>query len=386
MRAMDFELPEEMRMLQATLRRFVDTELIPIERQAYDGDMLKLDVRARLETCVKELGLWMYGIPVEYGGMGLGLLARVLIQEQLGRSIAIPYRKPSIFGPEPNGALFEASPHLKEKYLKPCLEGKIRMCFMQTEPDAGSDPANMKTRAVRDGDHYVVNGYKRFITNAGIAQCGQLLAVTDPAKGARGGISAFVVDMDAPGLNLVRQQQTMMDDQPWEVALDDVRIPAENLVGKEGDGFKFGQQYLIYGRMRHGAKALGTSERCLELAIEYAKQRVTFGQPLANRQSVQESMVNCWMELQAARLLLYRTAWRFDHGEDIRYDHYMCKVMLDEMAFRIVDRCMQVFGGIGFTTDLPIEKFWRDQRSLVTTEGPPEVMRMALARHVFRIY
>jgi len=383
---MDFELPEEYRTLKQQLRRFVDTEIIPVERDAYDGDMLKPEMRERFEARVKELGLWMFGVPEAFGGQGLGLLARTIIFEEMGRTIAIPFRKPGIFGPEPNGALYEASDYIKEKYLQPVLRGEKRMCFMQTEPDAGSDPGSMRTTAVRDGDHYVINGYKRFITNAGIAQFGQLLAATDRSKGSRGGISAFIVDMDTPGLKLVRQQQTMMDDRPWEVALDNVRVPVVNRIGEEGDGFKYGQRYLVYGRMKHGARALGVSERCLELAVPYAKQRIIFGRPLAERQSIQWKLVDSWMELEAARLLLYRTAWRFDQGQDIRYDHYMCKVHLDEMAFRIVDRCMQIFGGVGFTTDLPIEKFWRDQRSLVTTEGAPEVMRMALSRHVLRQY
>ena len=383
---MDFELPEELRMLKKQLRRFVDTEIIPIERDAYEGDMLKADVRARLEARVKELGLWMFSVPKEYGGLGLGLLARTVIYEEMGRTIAIPYRKPNIFGPEPSGSLYEASDYIKENYLMPVLRGEKRMCFMQTEPDAGSDPGSMRTTAVRDGNHYVINGYKRFITNAGIAQIGQLLAATDRSKGSRGGISAFMVDMDMPGIKLVRQQQTMMDDRPWEVALDDVRVPIENRIGEEGDGFKFGQRYLVRGRMRHGARACGASERCLELAIPYAKQRVIFGKPLSERQAIQWMLVDSWMELESARLMLYRTAWCFDQGHDVRYEHYMCKVRCDEMAFRIVDRCMQIFGGMGFTTDLPIEKFWRDQRSLVTTEGSPETMRMALARHVLQQY
>jgi acyl-CoA dehydrogenase len=382
---MDFELPEELRILQEQLRRFVDSEIIPNERDAYEADILKPDVRERFEAGIKELGLWMFAVPEEYGGQGMGLLAQTIVHEQMGRTIAIPFRKPNIFGPEPAGILYHVSDELKEQYLWPLLRGERRMCFMQTEPDAGSDPASMRTTAVRDGDHYVINGYKRFISNAGIADFGQLLASTDRSKRSRG-ITAFLVDLDTPGLKLVRQQQTMMDDLPWEVALDDVRVPVANRVGEEGEGFKFGQRYITRGRLRHGARALGVSERCMELGTAYAKQRVVFDQPLADRQSIQWMLVNSWMDLQAARLLVYRAAWRHDQGEDIRHDTYTVKVFCDEMAFRNVDRCMQIHGGLGFTTDLPIEKFWRDQRSLITTEGAPEVMRMVLARHVQRIY
>ncbi len=382
---MDFELPEELRMLKDTVRRFVDNEIIPIEREAYDGHELKPDVRASLEEKARELGLWLFDVPEEYGGLGMGLLARIVVWEEMGRTIAIPTRGGSIFGPQVSPILYYLNDEQKEKYLYPVIKGEKCCSFAQTEPDAGGDPGGMRTTAVRDGDHYVINGYKRFISNAGIADFGQLLAATDLTKGSRG-ITAFLVDLDTPGLKLVRQQQTMMDDQPWEVALDDVRIPVANRIGEEGEGFKFGQRYITHGRLRHGARALGVSERCMELGTAYAKQRVVFDQPLADRQSIQWMLVNSWMDLQAARLLVYRAAWRHDQGEDIRHDTYTVKVYCDEMAFRNVDRCMQIHGGIGFTTDLPIEKFWRDQRSLVTTEGAPEVMRMVLARHVLRIY
>jgi acyl-CoA dehydrogenase len=177
-----------------------------------------------------------------------------------------------------------------------------------------------------------------------------------------------------------------MDDRPWEIALEDVKVPVENLIGEEGDGFKFGQAWITAGRMRHAARGVGVAERCMEMAGSYATQRVTFGKPLADRQAVQFMMVDSWMESKMIRLLVHETAWRFDQGQDVRYESYMAKIAGDELAFRVCDKAMQIHGGIGLTTDLPIEKLWRDSRSMVITEGPPEILRMVLARRFFREY
>ncbi len=177
-----------------------------------------------------------------------------------------------------------------------------------------------------------------------------------------------------------------MDDRPCEIAFTDVRVPVENIVGEEGDGFKIAQTWITFGRVRHGALALGVMERCLELAAQYAKQRVTFGKPLAERQAIQWPLVDIYADLQTMRPLIYKTAARFDAGENIRYDSYLCKFLGDRKGYEAADRCMQIFGGMGLTTDFPIEKLWRDMRSMMITEGPEEVLRMALARHVLNEY
>src|SRR5712672_1799892 len=195
---------------------------------------------------------------------------------------------------------------MKQKYLLPLLRGEKKACFAQTEPDAGSDPGSMRTTAVRDGDHYLINGVKRFITGAGDADFMQLMVATDRAKGSRGGISCFIVDMDALG------------DKPWEIVLENVRVPARHRVGAEGEGMRFGQQWLNIGRVKHGARALGVAERCIEMATSYAKQRSTFGRPLADRQAIQWKLADMYIELQAARLLVYKTAARLDLGEEAR--------------------------------------------------------------------
>ena len=384
---MDFELPEELRMMKDTLRRFIDNEVIPIEREAYDGHLMVPEVREKLEARARELGIWMIDIPEEYGGMGLGLLARVLVWEETGRTIAFPRRKPWIFGPDVSPILLQfLRDDQKDKYLWPCIRGEKYAAFCQTEPDAGGDPASMRTTADREGDEYVINGMKRFITGGDAADFAQVVCVTDREKGARGGISCILVDMDTPGVEVIRQQETMMDDRPCEVGFHDVRVPVENLIGNEGDGFRMAQSWITFGRMRHGSLGVGTMERCLELGASYAKQRVTFGEPLANRQAVQWMLVDTYAELHQLRLMVYDAAARYDRGEDIRYQSYMCKYIGDRAGFEAADRCLQIHGGIGLTTDLPIEKLWRDLRSFMITEGPEEILKMALARHVIREY
>ncbi len=383
---MNFELPEELQMLKRTLCRFVDKEIIPIERDAYEGPEMKPEVRARLEAKTREMGLWLLAVPKEHGGQGLGLLGMAVVWEEMGRTIALPTRQPQIFGPEVSPILYFLDDQQKEEYLYPVIRGEKKACFAQTEPDAGGDPGAMRTTAVRREDHYVINGFKRFITGAATADFAQVMAATDRAKGSHGGITAFLVDMDTPGVKIVRAQKTMMDDEPYEVAFENVGVPAWKRIGKEGEGFKFAQHWINVGRIRHGARALGVMERCLEMGARYAKQRMTFGQLLAERQAVQWMLVDSWVELQTLRLLVYRTAWKFDHGQDVRHDAYVVKMVGDRQSFLCADRCLQIHGGTGLTTDLPIEKFWRDQRSMMITEGPEEILRMALARHVLQQY
>jgi acyl-CoA dehydrogenase len=383
---LNFELPDELRMLKETVRRFVDRELIPNERQISVGNKIRPEMKDALEAKARELGLWLYDVPVEYGGQGLGLLAKAIVWSELGRTIALPTRNAAIFGPNVSPILYYLNDEQKERYLYPVIRGEKKSCFMQTEPDAGGDPGGMRTTAVRDGDHYVLNGTKRFITAADEADFAQVIAATDRSKGSHGGISAFLVDMSTPGVKLLRAQETMMDDRPWEVALDNVRVPVANRIGEEGEGFKHAQNWINAGRIRHGARGMGVIERCLELGAKYAKQRVTFGRPLADRQAVQWMLVDMHTELHQLRLMVYHAAWKHDRGEDIRIEAYMCKYFGDTKSFEAADRCMQIHGGIGLTTDLPIERFWRDQRSFVITEGPTEILKMTLARHVLRQY
>ncbi len=300
---MDFNLPEELQMLKQTVRRFVDQELIPIEMHSCEGNELKSEIRERLEKKTREMGLWLLDVPQEYGGVGLGLLARVTVWEEIARS-----------------------------------------------------------------------------------DFAQLMAVTDPSKGSRGGISCFLVDLYTAGCRIKPKYKTMMGDELCEMVFEDCKVPATSLVGKEGEGFELAQKWLGVGRLKHGARALGVAERCIEMGARYAKQRVTFGKPLSERQAIQWMLADSYVELHASRLMVYHAAWKNDQGEDMRNEAYMVKLYVDEMSFRVVDRVLQIHGGIGLTTDLPLEKWFRDQRSRLITEGPSEVMRMVIARYVLQKY
>jgi acyl-CoA dehydrogenase len=382
---MNFELPEEFQMLKDTLRRFVDNELIPIERETLDGATLKPEKEAWLNEKAVELGLWQFDVPEEHGGLGLGLLAKTVVWTELNRSIALPTRLPEIFGGA-SPILYQLNEEQQERYLKPVLEGKLKTAFAQTESEAGSDPAAIRTTAVRDGDHYIMNGSKRFISNAKNADFFQVIAVTDKEKAQRGGISTFLVDADAPGVTLLREQELVTDDKPWEILFEDVKVPAENLVGQEGDGFKLAQSWISTGRIRHAARGMGVITRCLEMAASYSNDRVTFGEKLANRQAVQWMLVDMYTHLHQLSLMVYQAAAKYDRGEDIRNEAFMCKIFGDTKSFEAADNCMQIHGGLGLTTELPIERFWRDQRSMIITEGPTEVLKMALARQVLKEY
>ena len=232
----------------------------------------------------------------------------------------------------------------------------------------------------------MINGVKRYISGAGKADFMQLMAATDRTRGSRGGISCFLVDMNTPGVKLGAQYDTMMGDRPWEIILDNVRIPATHRVGEEGQGFALAQKWLGAGRVKHGARALGVAERALDMACSYAKQRVTFGKPLAERQGIQWKLADMYMELEVGRMLVWRAASLIDNGVDARVEAYHCKYYCDEMAFRAIDECMQIHGGMGLTKDMPIERMWRQQRSYRITEGASEVMRNVIARHVLKAH
>ncbi len=383
---MDFELPEDIRLLRETVRKYVDRELIPIEMHSMEGPELKPEIKTALEAKARELGLWQLDTPAEFGGQGLSLLALAVVWEEISRSIALPNRGDGVFGPSPRPILLRLPEKMKERYLYPLLRGEKSAAFAQTEPDAGSDPGRMRSRAIRQGDHYVINGYKRFISHAKGADFLQLVAATDPEKGSRGGLSVFIVDMDSPGLSIVRETRHMMGDVTYEIALDEVKVPAENLVGKEGDGMREAQSWISRNRVHQAAHGLGVAQRCLEMIGKYEQQRVTFGEPIAKRQAVQFAVAELYIKYQTGRLLTHRTAWKVDKGIESRHDAYMAKIHCTELGFEAADRCMQFHGASGLSTEMPIEAMWRRSRSYLITGGPAEIMRATLAREVFKIY
>src|SRR5215213_1715341 len=363
---MDFELPEDIRLLRETVRKFVDRELIPIEMHSMEGPDLKPEFKSSLEAKARELGLWQLDTPAEFGGQGLSLLALAVVWEEVHRSIALPNRGDGVFGPSPRPILLRLPVKMKEKYLYPILRGEKTAAFAQTEPEAGSDPGRMKTRAVREGDHYVINGYKRFISHVKGADFLQLVASTDPAKGSRGGLSVFLVDLDTPGVSVVRGTTHMM--------------------GEEGQGMREAQSWISRNRVHQATHGLGVTQRCLEMVGKYAQERVTFGEPLAKRQAVQFAMADLYTKYQVGQMLVHRTAWKVDKGIASRHDAYMAKIFCTELGFEAADRCMQFHGAMGLTTEMPIEAMWRRSRSYLITGGPAEIMRATLAREVFKIY
>jgi acyl-CoA dehydrogenase len=377
---MDFELPEELRILQATVRKFVETEVLPHEKEMPEENDIPPDLRKNLEDRCKAMGLWLLDVPEEYGGAALPLLARCVVLEEIFRVSS--WRIGDILGPEVR-ILINCSEGQKEKYFYPVIRGEKETCFALTEPEAGTDAAAIRTTAAKDGDCYVLNGMKRFITDADRASFSQVFAVTDREKGARGGITCFLVDMDLPGVSLGRREETMVGDI-WEIILEEARIPESAILGKVGKGFVVAQSWLTIGRLRQALRGLGAAQRSLEMTTSYAKQRVTFGEPLSERQAVQWMLADSAIELHAARLMVWDCAWKYDQGRDVRQETAMAKVYAVEMALRVVDRAIQIHGGLGLTKELPFQWWFREMRRYRVTEANVEIMRWLIARQLLR--
>jgi len=380
-------LPEELLMFRSSIRRFVDKELIPLEHDLGPDGLLEESKAQALRERAREAGLWLMDVPEDIGGQGLSLLPLALFWEEVGRStVASWVRHHGLFGPTVGPILIGLNESQRQEYLYPVVAGEKKFCFAQTEPDAGSDPSAMRTRAVKAAGGYRITGVKRFITRASQADFALVMAVTDPEKKTRGGISCFIVDMKSPGVRVASAERTLMGDKPWEISFEDVFVPSENLVGEEGKGFALAQGYINHGRIRQGAHACGAAERCLGLTATYALQRKTFGASLADRQGVQWILADGFTDVYATRLMVYDAARKTDAGHDAKLETFMIKTFGVEMGFKVVDACMQLHGGMGLTEDSPIERFWRDLRSYRITEGPTEVLRTTLARQIIKQY
>ncbi len=387
---MDFSLLEEHRMLQDTVRKFVRQELMPLESlvlqrdtEGHTGeDILPQDVEEKLLAKAQAAGLWGLDVPEEFGGLNLSALPKCLANEELHKCVT-----PFTFPPDaPNLHMLmqTCTPEQRERYLIPYAQGKARSAIAISEPGAGSDPAGMQTTAVKKGDQWVINGRKIWISRAHVADFMIVMAITDKEKRARGGITAFLVDKNTPGLILQRQIPVIGGHAPWEIVFEDMTLPESQVLGEIGQGFAPMQLRLTVRRLEIGAWCVGMAQRCLDMMIDYAKQRVTFGQRLADRQAVQWFIADSATDIYASRLMAHHGAWKFDQGEDVRQEASMLKIFATEMATRVVDRAMQVHGGMGMSKDLPLEFMYRRLRPMRIFEGPTEVHRWVVARSLLK--
>ena len=383
---MDFELAEEYRMLRDLVQRFVREELIPLEPGVLERDAegkgayLTASERERLDKVSKEMGLWSLDAPEDAGGMGMPHVALVAVNEALGSTVAQYTLPPD--SPNLQMLMATVNEQQREAYLEPYARGETISAIGISEPGAGADPAGMLTKAVRDGDDWVINGRKIWITRAAEADFTILMAITDPVKRARGGMSAFLVDGDNPGFKVLRRIPMLGGEYTYEVVLEDCRVPGWKLLGKEGDGFGPMQIRLGTRRMEMAAWCIGAAQRALDMMVENAPQRVTFGQKLSQRQSVQWWVADGAAKIHAARLMAYDCAWKLDNGRDVRTEISMLKYYATEMAQEMIDNAMQCFGAMGMTKEMPLHLFAGRIRNMRIYDGPSEVHRMVVARNL----
>ena len=386
---MDFELSEEHRMLKDLVGRFVADELMPLEEAvlareaAGQGSGLTGDERARIDERSKELGLWGLDAPEDVGGADLPAVALIGVNEELGRTVT-PYHLPP---DSPNLRMLMATVNerQREQYLAPYVAGGTISAIGISEPGAGSDPAGMTTLAMRDGDDWVLNGRKIWISRAEEADFTIVMAVTDREKGARGGISAFLVDRDTPGFIVERRIPMIGGDSTYEVILEDCRVPGWKLLGEEGQGFAPMQLRLSTRRLEMAAWCIGMAARAVDMMCEYAPQRTTFGAPLSERQTVQWWVADAATKIHACRLMAYDAAWKWDRGQSVRTEVSMIKVYATEMAWDTVDKAIQMFGGMGVSKEMPLQLMASKIRNMRIYDGPSEVHRWVVARKLLGI-
>jgi len=383
---MDFELAEEHRMLADLVQRFVRDELIPLEGAVLEreasglGAYLTADERKRLDKISNDLGLWSLDAPEDAGGMGMPHVALVAVNEALGSTIATYTLPPD--SPNLRMLMTTVNAQQRKAYLEPYARGETISAIGISEPGAGADPSGMITRAVRDGDDWVINGRKIWITRAAEADFTILMAITDKEKKARGGMSAFLIDRDTPGFNVLRRIPMLGGEFTYEVTLEDCRVPGWKLLGEEGQGFGPMQVRLSTRRMEMAAWCIGAAQRALDMMREYAPQRKTFGHKLSERQSVQWWVADGAAKIHAARLMAYDCAWKIDQGRDVRTEISMIKFFATEMAQEIIDNAMQCFGAMGMTKEMPLHLFAGRIRNMRIYDGPSEVHRMVVARNL----
>lgn len=378
-----WQLPEELRMIQETARRFMASEVWPLEEKLpHDATAMPADMLAPLQDTARRMGLWCYRTPEEYGGGGLNLLGQAIVAEEASRCRMGAYIPAcGAFGADPPNAIWEGTKDQIARYGIPGVQQGKRIFVAISEPSGGSDPARaIRTRAEKRGDRYVINGQKMWITGAAKADWGIVFARTG-SGGDRSGITCFIVDGNAKGMT-TREIPVIRAYSPYEVFFDDVEVPEENRLGGEGEGFALCEKWLVEGRIPYAAGTIGIAQAALEIAIEWVKQRETFRSRLADKQAIQWMIADSEIELRSARLLVWQAAWEADLGRNPKIAASIAKVAATETAHRVVDRCVQMMGGLGVAKAVPLERWFRELRIKRIGEGPSEVQRMVVARHM----
>jgi acyl-CoA dehydrogenase len=378
--ALDLETRDQ---LIDTVRRFVTERLRPLEAQVSETDTMPQDVIEEM----KALGLFGLSIPEEYGGMDLNMEEECLVAVELGRT-SPAFR--SAFGTNvgigAQGLVMFGTPEQKQKYLPGIASGDIITSFALTEPEAGSDSANVQVRAVLDGDHYVLNGSKRYITNANKAHLFTVMCRTDASKPGAGGVTALLVERDLPGLSVGKPEKKMGQQGAHicDVNFDNVRVPVANRLGREGEGFKVAMQVLDRGRLHISAVCIGVAERLIADSVAYASERKQFGQAIAQFQLLQGMIADCKTEALAAKALTFETARKRDAGQNVTLEAAASKYFASEMVGRVADKAVQIYGGAGYIADYGIERFYRDVRIFRIYEGTSQIQQVIISRETLK--
>ncbi|RBQ16169.1 acyl-CoA dehydrogenase [Spongiactinospora rosea] len=381
---MDFTIPDDLAEFRKVVRRFVDNELLPYEDHVEEHDGLPEEVERSIKKKAVEIGLNAIGMPEEVGGAGLDVLGQVLVTEELFRALGglaeVVPTAPSI--------LLACDDAQRERFLLPCVTGDKQWCFALTEPDTGSDAAGIKTRAERRDGSWVINGRKRFISHGDSADFAIVFAVTHPDR-EKDRITAFLVERGTPGFAVGQTHKTMghRGYRQAELVFDDCVVPAENVLGEPGHGFDIAHGGLSSGRVMTAARCLGPMARLIDEGVEWAKQRVQFGRPIADYQAIQFMLADCATDLQAARMLTYSAAWAADQGEAAKIvsaKASVAKLFASEALGRVADRVLQIFGGTGYMNETYVERAYRNARIERIWEGTSEIQRIIIARNLLK--
>jgi acyl-CoA dehydrogenase len=370
--------------LRDTIRRFVNERLIPAEDRVVEDNAVPAEILREM----REMGLYGMTVPEEYGGLGLTTEEEAYIIMELGRaSPAFRSKIGTNNGIGSQGIVIDGTPEQKERFLPKVAAGEYVASFALTEPDAGSDAASIRTTAILDGDHYVVNGTKRYITNAADASIFTLMARTDPSNRGAGGVSAFIVEKNSPGLTVGKPNKKMgqAGANVYDVIFEDCRVPAANLIGGvPGQGFKTAMKTLDRGRLHISALCVGVSQRLVEESVRYAIDRKQFGQAIAEFQLIQAMLADSRTESYAAQCMVLDAARNYDVGNRNVGDIAACKYFASEMVGRVADRAVQIHGGAGYMSEYAVERFYRDVRIFRIYEGTSQIQQLLIARNLIK--